>query len=233
MGQKKLGFGLLVSGIALAAVGCGGGGSPATGFTSAAALKSAMASPTGTVSAETAVGVAEAFETGSTSGLSAGVRQKAQAQSATENCSEGGSISISGNSNMAQEHFNNCGEGGCVMNGTMNILVDSASQTNVSACISADVNAVCADEGAVAMQFSMCIDTDSTTGTTEIKYLVEYEGETYAVSGNFSAGGGSLTITGSNGSFTCTYTADAGTCTGSDGSSFEFTASSGDETVDG
>jgi hypothetical protein len=64
-------------------------------------------------------------------------------------------------------------------------------------------------------------------------YLVEYEGETYTVSGSFSTGSGSLTISGANGSFTCTYTADAGSCTGSDGSSFEFTASSGSEDIEG
>jgi hypothetical protein len=234
MGQKKLGFGLLVSGAALAAVGCGGGGgSPATGFTSAASLQSAMAHPTGTVSAETAVGVAAAFQDGSTTPLPAGVRSKTQAQSGSEPCTNGGAINYSANSNMVQMSFSNCAEGGCVSNGTYNMLISSATETEVSACFAMDISSVCASEGSASAQFSGCMEVNAETGSFEYNYLIEYEGETYTVSGNYSSGGGTLVITGANGSFTCTYAADAGSCTGSDGSSFEFTASSGSETVDG
>jgi len=233
MAQKKLGFGLLVSGIALAAVGCGGGGSPAAGFTTAASLQSAMAHPTGTVSAETAVGVAAAFQDGSTTPLPAGIRSKTQAQSGSEPCTEGGSITYNVNENMIQMAFNNCGEGGCVENGTYNMLINSATETDVSACFSMDFSAVCAGEGTGDVQFSGCLEVNANTGVSEFMYLIEYEGDTFTVSGNYSAGSGTLTITGENGSFTCTYAADAGSCSGSDGSSFEFTASSGSETVDG
>lgn len=231
MGQKKLGFALLVSSTALALVACGGGGSAATGFTDVNALKSAMANPTGTVSAETAVGVAAEFEAGSTSGYSAGLRQKLQAQSTTQACTEGGNISVSGNQNYARMSYNSCGEGGCVMNGYMNVLVNSATETDVSACFSVDINGVCADTGSAEFAFSGCMEASTDGSTFSYSYLIEFEGETYTVSGDYYGGSGSLTITGVNGSFTCSYTSDSGTCTSTTGESFEFTPASASETT--
>lgn len=228
MGQKKLGLGLLVSGLAFGAVACGGGGSPATGFSSVESLQNAMAAPTGTVSAESAMGVAAAFEDSSSTELPAGIRQKAQAQSASgsEPCTEGGSISYSASETMVQMKFNGCGEGGCVTNGTYNMLIDSATETSVSSCFSFDATVTCPAEGSVNAQFSGCMDIDSTAGSFEFIYLIEYEGETYTVSGNYSSGAGTLTITGANGSFTCDYAGETGSCTSSTGEAFEFSSSS-------
>src|SRR5690606_26982599 len=232
MGQKKLGFGPLVSGLAFGAVACGGGGSPAAGFTSASDLKAALQSPTGTVSPETAAGVAAAFEESSTSGIGASARQKAQAQSGSESCSEGGSISYNASQTMVQASYNNCVESGCTINGKLNILLESASETEVSGCMSIEASTRCeGDLVASNLAYSGCFGIGGDSFT--FAYLIEYEGDTYTVSGNYSSGSGSLTITGVNGSFTCSYTEDAGTCTSTTGDSFEFTASSGSDLESG
>ena len=216
MGQKKLGYGLLVSSAAFAAVACGGGSSGAAGYTSLSALTGAMEAPTGTVDAETAVGVAAEFENSMQNGDLGGVRQKAQAQSGSAACANGGSISA----NVSETHlfltYSNCNESGCVLNGTLNtFLTDSG---DFSQCVSYDIDAVCEGEGSVSATFSGCLDV----GAGSFMYLVEYDGETYTVSGSYSAGNGTLTITGENGTFTCTYTEDSGSCTGSDGSTFSY-----------
>lgn len=216
MGQRKLGFALLVSSTALAAVACGGGNSGAAGYTSLSALTGAMEAPTGTVDATTAVGVAAEFENSMTNGNYGGIRQKSQAQSGSANCSGGGSISV----NVSEEHvfgrYNNCNEAGCVMNGTLNMFLTDS--TAWSTCMSYDLAVACEGQAAVSATFSGCIDI----GTGSYTYLVEYDGLTYTVSGSYSAGSGTLTISGENGTFTCTYTEDAGTCTASTGETFSF-----------
>ena len=221
MGQKKLGYGLLVSGMALTAVACGGGGgSAAAGFTSGAALTSAMASPTGTVEAATAVGVAQAFQASAEADPPAGIRQKVQAQSATQACPGGGSISATSSNNGMDitGQYNNCSMEGCVVNGSIGIFT-GASATN--ACYSYDIDMTCTDQSlSASMAFSGCIDSEF-----GFVYLVEYEGASYKVTGSYSNGSGTLSITGENGSWDCTYTADAGSCTGT-GGSFEFTPDS-------
>jgi hypothetical protein len=220
MGQKKLGFALLVSSTALGAVACGGGSAgPASGFTSASQLNSAMEAPTGSVEPATAVGVAQAFENSNSSGL-AGVRQKLQAQSASVACSGGGSISVSGNETSSNFSYNNCMEAGCTINGSGSVFV-SGTDVN-SACFSYNVSETCVDPPIdIDLSFSGCLDSEF-----GFVYLVEYEGETYTVTGSYYDGTGTLEITGENGSFSCTYTADAGSCTSSSGETFSFTADS-------
>lgn len=248
MSHKKLGWVLMGSVAALGLAACGGGGgSKATGFTSGAALQSAMNSPTGTVEPETVGGIAKAFQASNESdGPAFGIRQKKQPQqsgSQTQECASGGSMTVSGTVNGdvydIKAQLNNCDEGtGCKLNGSIAIF-GSASEADeeFTGCFSYDVSGVCTDaletgaSGSVSLQFSGCIDTASGS----FVYLIEYEGETYTVSGSYSDGSGTLTITGANGSWTCTFTDDAGSCESSAGESFEFTADSGsdDETDEG
>lgn len=217
MGQKKLGYALLVGSAGLAAVACGGGGnSGAAGFTSLSALTGAIESPTGTVDETTATGVAAEFENSMSNGTLGGVRQKSQAQSGSAACTGGGSVSFNVDETHLFATYSNCNESGCVMNGTLNMFLTDTGEW--SQCMSYDIDAVCTDQGSVSATFSGCIDV----GTGTMTYLVEYEGMTYTVSGYYTAGTGELTITGENGTFTCTYTADAGSCTGSAGESFSF-----------
>lgn len=216
MGQKKLGYALLVGSAGLAAVACGGGNSGAAGYTSLSALTGAIESPTGTVDETTATGVAAEFENSMANGSLGGVRQKSQAQSGSAACPGGGSASF----NIAETHmfirYNNCGDYGCVMTGTSNMFLTDTAEWGQ--CMSYDIDAVCEDQGAVSASFSGCINV--ATGT--MTYLVEYDGMTYTVSGYYSAGTGELTISGENGTFTCTYTTESGTCTASTGESFTF-----------
>jgi hypothetical protein len=224
MGQKKLGFALLVSSSALTLVACGSGSSGgASGFTSASQLHSAMASPTGTVEPATAVGIAEAFQSSESSGLG-GVRQKLQAQSTTVACTGGGSMAISGSQNSATVAYNDCVlVPGCTVDGVGSTFIEDVNNpTNI--CFSYDVSQAC-DDISVDLDFSGCIDVNLEGG---FAYLVEYAGETYTVSGSYYDGTGTLSIAGENGSFSCTYSANAGSCT-SDGGTFEFTPASADE----
>jgi hypothetical protein len=207
--------GLVLGSVALsfAAVACGGGPSGAGGYRDIGALKNAMESPTGTVEPTSAVGVAEAFETSNSAPLG-GIRQKAQAQSATIACTEGGNASASANGNNIYFTYNNCAESGCTMNGSGAMMVES---DGLSQCMSYDISAVCADVGSVEMSFSGCFSAEG-----DFSYLIEFEGETFRVSGSYAGGNGELSISGENGTYTCTYTGGTGTCSGSAGDSFSF-----------
>jgi hypothetical protein len=189
-----------------ALVGCGSGASGAGGYRDLGSLTSALEAPTGTVDATSATGVAAAFEESQGSGL-AGFRQKAQAQSASQACTDGGSVSASVNETAVYMTFSNCGESGCTMNGSGTIFLQDSGE--LTQCMSYDLSAVCADEGNVQLSFSGCLGADY-----QFVYLVEYEGETFKVSGNYAGGSGELTITGENGTYTCTYSGGSGSCTG-------------------
>lgn len=209
-----LGIVLAASVGSLSLVGCGGGDSGAGGFRSIGALTNAMTAPSGTVDETSATGVAASFE-GATSSSLAGIRQKIQGQSATVDCSGGGSLSASGNENEVFFQYNNCTESGCTMNGSGAVFLTTSGE--FSECLSYDLTMACQDELSLSLSFSGCLN-----GSGQFTYLVEYEGETYAVSGSYSNGTGELTITGENGTYVCTYTNDTGTCSGDGGESFSF-----------
>jgi hypothetical protein len=144
------------------------------------------------------------------------------AQSISQPCANGGTISVTVNqasANSVSENFsyNNCCESAdCCFNGGGDLYYSGTSSATASFCENFHVTAVCSGQSVVE-NFSLC--QDGTTGT--ISYLVEVGGESFAVSGSYSNGNGTLTISGANGSFTCTYTNDAGSCTGTSGS-FSF-----------
>lgn len=223
MSQRKLGLfvSMIIGSAAMVACGGGGGsGSPAAGFDSVEDLTAAMDSPTGTVDATTATPVAEEFqnitENGSALGSGfGGIRQKAQAESASIDCSGGGSIDAEGDETRVHATYNSCSEGGCVIDGEISIFISTAG--SYSGCYSFDVSATC-DAESVSAVGSYCVN--GTTGTVE--YLVDVNGETYTVSGYYADGTGELTIRGANGTYTCTYTDGAGSCVDEAGAEFSF-----------
>jgi hypothetical protein len=219
----SIGMGLLV----VAGLGCsgGGGGQPGGSYN---AISAGIEHPTGTLSATNADAVAAAYEASLSSGLDTAGGQRLESvasaeTSVSEACPNGGTISVNANeasSTAVSETFsyNNCCESaGCCFNGGGNLYYastgSSASSASGSFCENFQVTGTCTGE-AVSENFSLC--EDGTTGT--LSYLVEVDGESFAVSGDYSDGNGTLTITGVNGTFTCTYTNSTGSCTGTSGS---------------
>lgn len=233
MAQKKSGW-VLLGGVALLAAACGGGGgagSKASGFKDVKSLASALEAPSGTVEAATAVGVAQEFQEslqGASQNPLGGARQKqlAQSQSATIDCPSGGNytanVNVNGDEVDLTADFNNCNmTEDCTYNGSYSYFGSTVGDW--SGCLSYDLDITCKQvSGSVSASFSGCLGASG-----NFEYLVEYDGETYRVSGSYSSGSGTLTITGANGSWTCSYSNDAGSCESSSGESFEFTADSG------
>jgi hypothetical protein len=141
------------------------------------------------------------------------------AQTVSQPCPNGGTISVTANqasANAITENFsyNNCCESAdCCFNGGGDLYYSGSGSTAGSFCESFHVTAVCSGQPVVE-NFSLC--EDGTTGM--INYLVEVDGDSFAVSGSYSNGTGTLMITGANGAFTCTYTNHTGSCTGTNGS---------------
>jgi hypothetical protein len=131
-------------------------------------------------------------------------------------CPYGGSISVSVNgvapgatSFSETFNYNNCCESvGCCLNGGGDLYYSQAG----SFCESFSVTGTCS---AVPVSVDYAICEDTTTGM--LNYLVEVQGESFAVSGNYNNGTGTLMIAGKNGTFTCRYTNDTGTCSGTAG----------------
>jgi len=215
----RLGTWIGIGLFAMAGVGCGGGGSKPASY---ADISASFAHPTGTLAATNADAVAKAYQTSLTAGTGpvGGRRldQKTSAQSVVEACPSGGNISVnvaSATASAVSESwtYNNCCEtADCCLNGGGNIYYAAAGTAAGSFCESFQITGTCSAQP-VTENYSIC--EDGTTGT--LSYLVEVGGDTFAVSGSYSAGNGTLTITGKNGTFTCTYTNDTGSCTGTTG----------------
>jgi hypothetical protein len=199
---------------------CGGGGGGGGTFASIAA---GIESPTGTVDETSAVDVAEEFEGASQSAeLSPfGARDLAtgaSSQSGSFSCPAGGSISFSaqGNTGNGTAGYNNCCfEQSCCISGSARVLASSGSSA-YTACIDANLSVSCEGQSG-NVSYSGCINASG-----GIVVLIEVDGESFAVSGNYSGGSGTLEITGDNGTFTCTYSGGSGCCSGSGGASFTF-----------
>jgi hypothetical protein len=216
---RSIGIGLFV----VAGLGCGGGGSgqPAGSYN---AISAGIEHPTGTLSATNADAVAAAYEASLSSGLdtAGGQRLESVASAQTtvsEACPNGGTISVNANeasSSAISETFNYnscCESADCCFNGGGNLYYASTGSSSGSFCENFQVTGTCTGES-VSENFSLC--EDGTTGT--VSYLVQVDGDSFAVSGDYSDGNGTLTITGVNGTFTCTYTNNTGSCTGTSGS---------------
>lgn len=202
--------------------GCGGSGRPQSYEAAVAQIES----PTGTVDEESALPVAEEFETASSSGATgfAGsrddVRTIGQEQSTSFAC-DSGSADVSGSgdqhSGSATYTFNACCMETCCMDGVMDMFVSSSADASYSICYSYDLSVDCEGEENADMVFSGCMSADG-----GIVYSVEVDGDSYAVSGYYSDGNGELTIRGENGEYTCTYTDGAGSCVDESGEEFTF-----------
>lgn len=220
---KNVAISSLLASVWLAACGGGDGGGQGSGsFGSAESLAAAIEAPTGTVDDTTAVAVAEEFEAQMNSDVpdlggareNVGTIRQAQ-QSATVDCTEGGTISATGDENRTNVRYNNCREDGCVLNGEGTFFASGAGEYAI--CMSYDVSMSCDDGDSARVAYSGCLGDDG-----GYVYLIEVNGDTYTVSGYYSDGSGELTIRGANGTFTCTYAEGSGTCVGDDGSEFDF-----------
>ena len=214
----RLGTWIGIGLFAVAGVGCGGG---SKGPASYGDVQASFAHPTGTLAATNADDVAKAFQSSLAAGTGpAGQRLSQKTSAVTESipCNSSGTISVNvaeANANSVSESFsyNNCCEvAGCCYNGSGNVFFAAAGTATGSLCESVQLSGTC-QTIPVSENFSFC--EDGTTG--KISYLVQVGGESFAVSGSYSAGNGMLTITGKNGTFTCTYTNDTGSCTGTSG----------------
>jgi len=213
----RLGTWIGIGLFAVAGLGCGGSSKPA----SYADISASFAHPTGTLAATNADAVAKAYQTSQTAGTGpAGRRLDSRSSAVTESvaCPNGGSINVNvdqASQQSVSESFtyaNCCETADCCLNGSGNLYYAAAGTAAGSFCESFQITGTCS---AVPVSENYSICSNGTTGT--ISYLVEVNGESFAVSGNYSSGNGTLTITGKNGMFTCTYTNDTGSCTGTSG----------------
>ena len=206
------GFGIAV----LIGAGCGGGQNAPSSYSD---ISISFAHPTGTVSATSVDKVAKAYKTSLTSGLgTAGGRRLVDKTSASQSiaCPNGGSMSFTASSSGSSSSsdisetfsYNNCCEAAnCCFTGGGNLFYSSGSY-----CESFSITGTCLAEPVTA-NYSICMNASTDT----LSYLVEVDSATFVVSGSYSNGSGTLTIIGQNGTYTCAYTNDTGSCTSTSG----------------
>jgi hypothetical protein len=215
--------------LGLLAAACGGdddGGGGGSQPRSYQAISESMAEPSGTVDESTASDIGEEFEKASGATPAGGVRddQVAQSGSQTIQCSGGGTISVSATGSQEAANisysYNDCCESSCCMDGSGTAYYTSAADADFTFCGSYDIDATCEGTSS-SVNFSGCLGKDF-----EMQYLITVDGDTYAVSGNYSNGNGTLEIRGENGTWSCTYTNGSGSCSGTGSTSGSFTFSS-------
>jgi hypothetical protein len=216
--RMAVGFGL----IGLGMVGCGGGGSSGgNGPATYSGIANSLAHPTGKLAASNANGVAKAFEQIDASAANGRRIKGGTTDNQTVTCPAGGSytISVSGGQTSGQATLGYdqcCYTEGCCINGSGNWYYSTEASASYSMCGSYSLSISCDTEnGTVNYQGCMSGSTGDWT------YVVTVEGKTYAVSGNYNSGSGTLQITDSAGTYTCTYNQGVGSCTGSAGT-FSF-----------
>jgi len=222
----RLGTWIGIGLFALAGVGCGGGGGNKPG--SYNDISASFAHPTGTLAATNADAVAMAYASSKSSAGSSPVAGRrldstSSAAAVTQACPAGGNISIDvGQATAAAVSeswtYNNCCEtAGCCLNGGGNIYYAATGTAAGSYCESYQITGTCSSLP-VAENFSTC--TNGSTG--EVSYLIQVGGQTFVVSGSYSNGTGTLTITDKTGTYSCTYSGDHGTCSAGVGTTFTF-----------
>jgi hypothetical protein len=184
-----------------------------------AAVANKVANPTGTLSAANAVSVAEAYEQIETSGAS-GKRIQGGSQTSTQQypCPEGGSYSMTANSDGSSgsadvKYDNCCYSAGCCMNGNAQLFFSTSTTTtdSYSLCETYNISLACGDDSGT-LAFDGCMGSSG-----EWTYVVTVDGKTYSISGTYTGGSGTLTITDSKDTWTCTYSDGTGSCTGTSG----------------
>jgi len=114
-----------------------------------------------------------------------------------------------------------CFEAGCCASGdgTMYYNAEAGSSTSEYAfCATFDMDYTCEGSSAT-LDYSGCYGIGG-----EAVFLIEVNGESFAVSSSRTGASGSLEIRGANGTWTCTYNDGSGSCTSSGGGSFTFTS---------
>ena len=219
---RTLGLGGALVALAGAFAGCGGDDDKGSRGGSLASITDAIEAPTGTVDETTVGDVGVEFEKVSQAQIPQGVRRDAQtAQSTgTVSCPAGGTVNASGSGNESSGHstasYNNCcATANCCLDGEADIYFSTEQGAAYTYCGSYDVTYTC--EGTTtAVSYEGCLNSSG-----ELVYAIEVDGDTYAVSGSYSNGSGTLEITGENGTWTCTYSNNSGSCTGT-GGNFTF-----------
>jgi len=132
----------------------------------------------------------------------------------------GGSLNAAGSGDQSSGHSTAlyddcCVAANCCIDGSADIYFSTEQGAAYSYCGSYDLSYSC--EGTTtALTYEGCVGS-----TGEQIYVIEVDGDTYAVSGTYSNGSGTLEISGENGTWTCTYSNGSGSCTGT-GGTFEF-----------
>lgn len=217
--MKRMGL-VLAALLGLSACGGDDGGGSSSGGGSFGAISSAIAMPTGTVDMATAPTIADEFEK-IRSSSAGGERFEQSSQNIMMACPSGGSsnTSVSGNQSAVTGHttYDNCcyASADCCFSGDSTFYYAAGGgEAEYMQCVEYAVSTTCGGSSA-NVDYEGCF-----SNTGEWTYVVRVEGDTFAVSGNYGGGNGTLTIRGENGNFTCTYSGGAGSCTG-DGS-FSF-----------
>jgi hypothetical protein len=157
-----------------------------------------------------------------------GTRQDATVQTqqtediSSSMCTSGGSATATGSGssssgNVSMNLDSCCVMEACCYDGSMDIIynTDGSGTSTYSYCVGYDLSGSC-DGVTFSLDLAGCLGSDGS-----MAYSITVGGETYTVSGSYSAGYGTLTITGANGTWTCTYSDGSGSCTGT-GGDFEF-----------
>jgi hypothetical protein len=220
IGQSiRVGFAFASVGFAGLFIACSGGDSGSSSSTASYAdMVAAIKKPTGTVSATSVTPVAQEFEKVTSSGLG-GYRQVQETQDvSSQMCTAGGTAKATGSGsetagNVTISYNGCCMEASCCVDGTIGTVYnsDSTGTSEYSSCVDMNVTVECDAQSAV-IKSAGCLNQ-----TGEFVYSITVSGNSYSVSGYYSNGSGQLTIVGENGSWTCTYTNDTGTCTGTGG----------------
>ncbi len=220
---RSLGIGAAVLGALGLFVGCGGGDDGDSRGGSFSSIQSAIESPTGTVDATTAPDVGVEFEKVAEVDVASGMRRDAQTAQASSSgsvdCPAGGSINVTGTGNESSgeasvSYASCCVTEGCCIDGNADVYYSTEQDAAYLSCGSYDLTYSC-EGSTAALTYEGCL------GSMGQVYVIEVAGLTYTVSGYYSDGSGSLEIRGANGTWTCTYSGDGGSCTGT-GSSFDF-----------
>lgn len=227
--QRCVGLAAAVLGLMGAAMGCGDGEKPP----SFGSIAKGLESPTGTVDENSAAEIGKQYEAASQNSAfgARGDNQVGQSFSGTQSCPAGGNYSASGSGNESSGSvtidYNSCCfiEGCCASgDGTIHYNSEAASGSssggaNYAFCATFDMQYSCEGSSA-SLDYSMCYGIGG-----EAVLLIEVNGESFAVSASTTGASGSLQIRGANGTWTCSYDDDGGSCTSTTGGSFTFTSS--------
>lgn len=211
-------FAIAVGLVGLGMVSCGGSKSAGGSYSS---IQDSVAHPTGKLASSNASSVATEFEKIDSSAASGRRIKDGTSGSQTITCPAGGSYSVvaSGGqtSGKATVDYNQCCYvESCCIDGSGDWYYSSDANASYSMCGSYSLSVSCESESGT-VNYQGCLSGSS----GEWIYVITVEGKTYAVSGYYSDGSGSLEISDSTGTYTCTYDENAGSCTGP-GGSFNF-----------